>query len=162
MSMPQAETSWFHSGSVLVGSSLLGAMLLKSSVVPAAATAQRDGIRYENSLTPTVPCRVNRQPVNTTWTMANMTSSGMVFSAVFTREEMTRPNIMEAKPSAMIGRHSSNRVLLLRTRPCPGISRLEKPIRPTSRPCNTVTAPRTTTLDIRYADRDSPVARSRS
>ena len=41
-------------------------------------------------------------PVKTTWTIANMTSSGMVFSAVFTSEEMTRPNIIEVKPSAMI------------------------------------------------------------
>lgn len=72
-----------------------------------AATAQRDGIRNENWLTPTVPCRMNRQPVNTTWMIANMTSSGMVFSAVFTRAEMIRPNIIEVKPRAMIGRESS-------------------------------------------------------
>ena len=41
--------------------------------------------------------------MKTTWTIANITSSGMVFSAVFTSEEMTRPNIIEVKPSAMIG-----------------------------------------------------------
>ncbi len=134
MSRLQAEAAWFHSGSVLPGSSVFGAMLLKSSVAPAAATAQRDGIRYENSLTPRVPCRVKRQPVKTTWMIANITSSGMVFSAVFTSEEITRPNIIEVKPSAMIGRHSSNSVELPRTSPWSGI---------------TVTAPRTTTFDIR-------------
>lgn len=46
-------------------------------------------------------------PVKTTWTIANMTSSGMVFSAVFTSEEITRPNIIEVKPSAMIVTQSS-------------------------------------------------------
>jgi hypothetical protein len=147
---------------VLVGSSVLGAMLLKSSVAPSAPTAQRDGIRYENWLTPTAPFRLNRQPVNTTWMIANITSSGMVFSDVFTSEEMTRPNIIEVKPSPMIGMHSSSTTECPRTTPSSGISRLEKPIRPTIRPCSTVITPSTTTLDIRYADRDRPTARSRS
>lgn len=105
---------------------------------------------------------MKRQPVNTTWTIANMTSSGIVFSAVFTSEEMTRPNIIDAKPSAMIGRVSSTLGRLVRIRPLSGTVRLPKPMAPTRAPCNNVTTPRTITLDIRYAERDRPVARSRS
>ncbi len=161
MSAVQAPAAWFHSGSLSPAVSG-GLIRLKSSVAPAAATAQRDGIRYENSLTPTVPCRANRQPVKTTWMIANMTSSGMVFSAVFTSEEMIRPNIIAVKPSAMIGRHSSSSVALPRMRPWSGMSRLAKPMTPTSSPCRTVITPSTNTFDIRYADRDRPVARSRS
>lgn len=127
-----------------------------------AATAQREGIRYENSLTPILPFRMNRQPVNTTWMIANITSSGMVFSAVFTSEEMTRPNIIEVKPSAMIGMESSSSTEWPKTTPSVGLVRLVKPIAPTMAPCSTVTTPSTTTLDIRYAERDRPVARSRS
>ncbi len=161
MSMAQAPTVCSHSGSVSPAVSG-GLILLKSSVAPEAATAQRDGMRNENWLTPTEPCRVNRQPVKTTWMMANITSSGMVFSAVLTSDEMIRPNIIDVKPSAMIGMESSTRVALPRTRPSSGISRLEKPMTPTSRPWSTVIMPSTNTLDIRYAERDRPVARSRS
>ncbi|QPP06834.1 hypothetical protein G4Z16_11005 [Streptomyces bathyalis] len=48
--------------------------------------------------------------MNTTWTTANITSSGMVFSGVFTSEEMTRPNIIDVKPSALITTQTSTAV----------------------------------------------------
>ncbi len=99
-------------------------------------------------------------PVKTTWTIANMTSSGMVFSAVFTSEEITRPNIIEVKPSAMTDTHSSTAGGI--SRPSAGSSRGAKPIAQMITPWMAVMKPRTITFDMRYADRDRPVARSRS
>ena len=69
--------------------------------------AQREGISQANCSRPGEPYSGKRTPVKTTWTMANMTSSGMVFSAVFTSEEMTRPTIIEVKPRAMTARQIS-------------------------------------------------------
>ena len=70
-------------------------------MAPAAPTAQRDGISQATCSRPG-DVDLEQDAVKTTWTIANMTSSGMVFSAVFTSAEMTRPNIIEVKPSAMI------------------------------------------------------------
>lgn len=95
--------------------------------------------------------------------IANITSSGIVFSAVFTSEEMIRPNIIEVKPRAMIGRLSSSRTAEEpKSRPSSGTSRRPKPMPPMIAPWMTVITPRTITFDMRYAERDRPVARSRS
>lgn len=101
-------------------------------------------------------------PVKTTWTMANMTSSGMVFSAVFTSEEMTRPNIIEVKPSPMITKVISAAGKPLTIRPSSGSLRTDSPIAQMMTPWRALIRPRTNTLENRYAERDSPVARSRS
>ena len=80
-------------------------------MAPAAATAQRAGISQANCSMPGLPYSWNSTPVKTTCTMANITSSGMVFSAVFTSAEMIRPNIIEVKPNAMMTRRHLHRGL---------------------------------------------------
>ena len=129
-------------------------------MVPTPAMAQRDGISQANCSRPTESYTLKRMPVNTTCTMANMTRSGIVFSEVFTSAEMIRPNIIEVKPSAITTRHISTAGGI--TRPSAGSLRVEKPMTQRITPWKAVMTPSTRTLDIRYAERDRPVARSRS
>ncbi len=85
--------------------------------------------------------------MKTTWTMANMTSSGMVFSAVFTSEEIIRPTIIEVSPSAMIDRQSSTAGG--RNSPSAGSCRVDRPMPQMTIPWNAVITPRTITLEVR-------------
>ncbi len=162
MLMPHWLALCSHSGSRSVGffGSHGGIRCARSSVVPAAAIAQRDGISQANCSRPGDPYTWKSTPVKTTWMIANMTSSGMVFSAVLTSEEMTRPNIIEVKPSAMIERQISTAGGMIS--PSAGRSRVAKPMAQMITPWKAVITPRTITLDIRYAERERPVARSRS
>ncbi len=94
-------TECSHSGSRSFGffGSHGGIRCAGSSVAPAAPIAQRDGISQARLLQADRDRRSGkRTPVKTTWTIANITSSGIVFSEVFTSEEMTRPNIIDVKP----------------------------------------------------------------
>ena len=130
-------------------------------MAPVAPTAQREGISQATCSTPGELKILNSTPVKTTWTIANITSSGIVFSAVFTSEEMIRPNIIEVKPRAMIAQadlHGTG----MRSRPLRAARAVEKPMAQMITPWRAVMTPRTMTFDIRYADRDRPVARSRS
>ncbi len=90
------------------------------------------------------------------------TSSGIVTSSLRTSAEMSSPSIIAVNASRATATAISTRG---------GISTPSSPGAPRSTPsratrvsttaCRTVMAPRTTTLDIRYADLDRPTARSR-
>ena len=80
-------------------------MWARSMVAATAATAQRDGTSQASWSRPGCRTAGAATPQKTTWTIASSTSSGMVFSAVLTSAETTRPSIIEVKPSSADDEH---------------------------------------------------------
>ena len=125
-----------------------------------AAYPHRDGASQEIWLMPALPASPNTPPVRMTWNMTLMTSSGMVFSDVFTAAEMNRPSVIDAMASRPIPSSSSTSGRLVRNDPVAGSSRPARPISTSAIAWIALITPRMISLENRYTPADRPAARS--
>ena len=109
---------------------------------------------------PALPASPKTPPVRMTWNMTLMTSSGMVFSDVFTAAEMNRPSVIDAMASRPIPSSNSTSGRLVRNDPVVGSPRPARPISTSAIAWIALITPRMISLENRYTPADRPAARS--